>query len=441
MKKGSLLTKNSDQILVAESKIDLDIQNMKGEASQLNLKNESYIKGMTVYPMDSRTCAKKLLERLDNAINDSSFQTTPKFTAQMFISTFCQTPTVYFPILICHILVLLILHFIPFFSIPLTQFNYEHILPSEKLHPPIDEAPSKEKAKTAFLPLLIKEEDRVNRTWVVAVVAVAVIILLALISYIFLKCIKAGFTNLLRIVYHFNFKMYFSIFPLFFIQELVYNQNWAADKIVLALFIYNFCICGVISMFYTFPKCLRKFYLIILCAMTAIITIKLIAHKLLIPIVILFCLWDCYAVLDKSGPLNQILQEDGHNVLPVVFQYLIWFNIDKVKSNTSVATSFKRYDCTNEDDDDEVLEIGLGDFIFYSIVVGKAFIYVGLFASISCTIFLFIGVAITTMILNFSKNGFPALPIPLTLALFPLILSTFTIQEMRDQLAELLVFI
>src|SRR6218665_1961341 len=224
--------------------------------------------------LDSRTCAKKLLERLDNAISDASQHQSTHLTAEMVWQTLSQTPKVYFPILVCHILVLFILHTVPFFSIPLIAFDIDSLIPSEKMHPPI-ETTEKERSKKSFLPLPVPDEDKINRFWVVALIAIFVIVLLAIISFCFLKCIRAGLGNMLRIIYHFNFIMYFSVFPLFFIQEIVYVQNWAVDKILLGLVIYNFCFCGVLAMFYTFPKNIRKFYLIMLCAMTSSITIKL----------------------------------------------------------------------------------------------------------------------------------------------------------------------
>jgi len=78
---------------------------------------------------------------------------------------------------------------------------------------------------------------------------------------------------------------------------------------------------------------------------------------------------------------------------------------------------FSRYSSYSDDDKSNVIRLGLGDFIFYSVLVAKAAMY-GFTTFAACILVILAGLGGTLVLLSLYKSALPALPISIFLGVF-----------------------
>ncbi|EKE37853.1 hypothetical protein ENUP19_0061G0093 [Entamoeba nuttalli] len=249
--------------------------------------------------------------------------------------------------------------------------------------------------------------------WLIAIiVSVIFIIMIVIVTFVFVllfyyRCMKLIVGWLL-----FSVILLLMLFGGSIMKSLLSVFNWPVDWISFAFLLFNFGVLGVISIFYISPMKLNQFYMIIISVFMASFFTNLPEWTTWTLLIGMAC-YDLVAVLCPKGPLRilvNLAQERKEPIPALVYSTAVWMGLASPDDSKNEILNVDSNPFTLSSTHGKGVKLGLGDFVFYSVLVGRCAMY-DLTIVFSGSVAVLSGLFGTLILLVVFNKALPALPI------------------------------
>ncbi|CAG8483473.1 11617_t:CDS:10 [Paraglomus brasilianum] len=331
-------------------------------------------------------------------------------------------------------------------------------------------------------------------------VTAAIIISQVIVATFALVCLfKYGHMKILKGILVITVILLLGFMGYLLFENILQAFSVPLDYVTFIFALWNFSVVGLISVFWKGPLLLQKIYLVVMSSLTAFSLSQLSAWTTWI-LLGLLAIWDLIAVLCPFGPLRILVEsaKEEKRGLPPALLYTvnaIWLMASPDLSITvrrtsstpdhfqaspplSSASTFHMRQLSTETgehiplsenprhsnnsmiNDDTIvqsdtvitentgnnneagsgLKLGLGDFVFYSVLVARAAMFDWI-TTISCAVAILTGLNATIFLLAIYQKALPALPISIALGLIFFFLSSIMLVPYTTTLGLAQVFV
>jgi hypothetical protein len=249
----------------------------------------------------------------------------------------------------------------------------------------------------------------VNALIVLAAILITTIIFVILYKYRCLKLIYGWLiTSSLIMLAAFGGAFFYFIFEAWDIP---------IDLITYSFILWNFAVVGILAMFWHGATKINQAYLVIISGLLAIFFTRL-PEWTTFAILAVIAIYDIVAVLSPCGPLKMLVETAQQRQEPIpalLYSASIWMMMADREEDAAAATAkpSKR----------KGVKLGLGDFIFYSVLIGRAALEPDMLTVFTAFIGIITGLFLTLLLLAIFRKALPALPISIALGIMFYLLS------------------
>ncbi|XP_061721592.1 presenilin homolog isoform X3 [Cydia pomonella] len=348
----------------------------------------------------------------------------------------------------------------------------------------------------AYTPFHEESPHAVTKVWNALANSMILLCVIALMTVLLIVLYKKRCYKIIHGWLILSSLMLLFLFSYLYIEEALRAYNIPMDYITLGFVMWNFGVMGMIVIHWKGPLRLQQAYLIFIAALMALVFIKYLPEWTTWAVLAVISIWDLVAVLTPKGPLR-ILVETAQERNEPIFPALIYSStvmyclVGTTTTGEGTVPDGRagagagagagadgdggfdaawaarreagrearrlRVDGTQpahyttrierpappppDMEEEKGVKLGLGDFIFYSVLVGKASSYGDWNTTLACFVAILIGLCLTLLLLAILKKALPALPISITFGLIFYFATRGVVKPFADALAAEQLFI
>lgn len=305
----------------------------------------------------------------------------------------------------------------------------------------------------------------------VGIIFMIIVVTAVLLTLYYFGCMKIIFAWLILAV-----SLLLSMYFLIGLGSYPSILNIPVDYIALAIFLLNLVVVGNMSIFWRAPQKVTQVFLVLISILTSLVFRYLPDWTVWI-LLILLIIYDACVVLCPNGLLNLLLkksEERGDAIPALLYSAAAWEQADPENNNNTEEgdqNNNEQVDNNEADNneeeqeeeeeeqqqeaqpenanengdkkkkkkkkmskrDNEGIKLGLGDFVFYGILVTRA-ARIGWDITILCVFAVILGFSLTLVCLAVWERPLPALPFSLALGILFFIIGAMTFRQFCEHM-------
>ncbi|EFP01477.1 CRE-HOP-1 protein [Caenorhabditis remanei] len=253
-------------------------------------------------------------------------------------------------------------------------------------------------------------------------------------------CYRMKFYKAIKVYIIANSVALLVVYSFFHVHNVMKARSVPVSLPTAVFLVLQFGGLGILCVHWKCHRKLHQFYLVMLAALTAIFLLNNLPDWSVWLAIISISVWDIIAVLTPCGPLKMLVEtanRRGDDNFPAILYNSSSYadTPDTTRSNSTLLTDIPHPSYSSVLQSDSLLttpltprrqtevrevegsiRLGMGDFVFYSLMLGNTVQTSSLSTVVACFVSNLVGLTITLPVVTLSQTAIPALPFPLAIA-------------------------